>query len=209
MAQWTNSSGHTLRPYRSPFGAPQIRYFQESTAAASTATIRVGDVVRRSTVTTTGGLRIRRDPSTAGTGANLVHIGGAEVIGIAVTPSTSDGSTTGLIDDSSGAGTFPSEGKKIGVAVADGLTEYLGHFYQGDTAARAVSSLIGAVRPLQYDSSRNTYFIASTNSTAALANIRIVDFPNDVLGSCGGVPCVFKFLSSQVHAAVNLANQAP
>lgn len=207
MAQWTNSSGHFLRPYRSPFGSPQIRYFQESTAAASTATIRVGDVVRRSTVTTTGGFRIRRDPSTAGNGANLMHLGGAEVIGIAVTGSTSDGSTTGLIDDSSGANTYPAEGKKIGVAVADGLTEYLGYFYQGDTAARAVSSLIGLTRPLQYDSSRNTYFIASTNSTVALVNVRIMDFPQDVLGSCGGVPCVFKFLSSLVHPAVNLANQ--
>ena len=207
MAQWNNSSGHWPRPYRSPFGAPQLRYFQESTAAAATACIKVGDVVRPDTVTTTGGFRVRRDVSTAGNGANLLHIGGAVVLGIAVSGSTGDGSNLGLVDDSSNGG-VPAEGKKIGVAVADGLTEYLGYFYQGDTAARAVSSLIGAVRPLQYDSSRNTYFIASTNSTAALANVRIVDFPSDVLGDSGGVPCVFKFLSTQVHPVVNLANQA-
>ena len=84
----------------------------------------------------------------------------------------------------------------------------MGRFYGGDTAARAASSLAGTVRPLQYDSTRNTYFIASTNSTAALANVRIVGFPHDVLGDSGGVPCLFKFLSTQVHPAVNLANQA-
>ena len=163
--------------------------------------------MRRSTVTSSGGFRVVRDWSTAGNGANLVHIGGAEVVGIALSASTSDGGNTGLVDDSSNGGA-PAEGKKIAVAVADGLTEYLGYFYQGDTAARAASSLFGAVRPLQYDSSRNTYFIASTNSTAALANVRIVDFPTDVLGDSGGVPCVFKFLSTQVHPSVNLANQA-
>lgn len=213
MAQWNNSSGYFLRPYRSPFGAPQIKYYQESTAAAATACIKVGDVVRRSTVTSTGGLRVVRDWSTAGTtsagtpNGNLVHIGGAEIIGIAVTTSTSDGGTTGLVDDSSnGAG--PAEGKKIGVALADGLTEFIGYFYQGDTAARAASSRIGSVCPLLYDSTRNTYFVASTNSTAAVANIRIVDFPADALGDSGGVPCIFKFLSTQVHPAVNLANQA-
>ena len=206
MAQWNNSSGHWLRPYMSPFGAPQIKYYQESTAAAATACIRVGDVVRRSTVTSSGGFRVVRDWSTAGNGANLVHIGGAEVVGIAVTPSTSDGGNTGLVDDSSivVGGLGP---RTIGVAVADGLTEYLGYFYQGDTAARAASSLIGLNRPLQYDSTRNTYFIASTNSTAALVNVRIVDFPTDVLGDSGGVPCVFKFLSSQVHPSVNIGNQ--
>ena len=210
MAQWNNSSGHWLRPYRSPYGAPRIEYYQESTAAAATATIQVGDVVRRSTVTSTGGLRLRRDPSTAGNGANLVHIGGAEVFGIAVTQSTatspSDGSV-GYDDDSSIV--IGSIGRRtVGVAVADGLTEYLGYFYQGDTAAKAASSLAGAVRPLQYDSTRNTYFIASTNSTAALANVRIVGFPSDVLGDSGGVPCVFKFLSTQVHPSVNIGNQA-
>lgn len=207
MAQWANSSGFWLRPYRSPFGSPQIRYFQESTAAASTALIAVGDVVRRSTVTSTGGFRVVRDWSTAGTGANLVHIGGAEVVGIAANASTGVAGATGLVDDSSngvaGIGT-----RLIGVFVADGLTEFLGWFYQGDTAARAASSLTGAVRPLQYDSTQNIYYIASTNSTAALANVRIIGFPNDVVGDSGGVPCVFKFLSTQVHAAVNLANQA-
>ena len=204
MAQWNNSSGYGPRPYRNPWGSPQIRYFQESTAAASTAMIAVGDVVRRSTVTTTGGFRVVRDWSTAGNGANLMHIGGAEVLGICVSanPDTR-ASSAGLVDDSSdavaGVGT-----RLVGVAVADGLTEYLGYFYQGDTAARAASSLTGLNRPLQYDSSRNTYFIASTNSTAALVNVRIVGFPNDVLGDSGGVPCLFKFLSSAVHPAVSI-----
>lgn len=207
MAQWNNSSGHFPRPYYSPFGSPQIKYYQESTAAAATACIRVGDIVRRSTVTSSGGLRVVRDWSTAGDGANLVHIGGAEILGIAVTASTSDGGNTGLVDDSSIviSGLGP---RTIGVAVADGLTEFVGYFYQGDTSVRAASSLAGRVRPLQYDSSRNTYFIASTNTTAALANVRFVGFPNDVLGDSGGVPCLFKFLSTQVHVSVNIGNQA-
>ena len=210
MAQWTNSSGHWLRPYRSPYGSPRIEYYQESTAAATTATIRVGDVVRRSTVTTTGGFRVRRDPSTAGNGANLVHIGGAEVLGIAVTASSAtdpSNGAVGYVDDSSDGTQNGLAPRTVGVAVADGLTEYLGYFYQGDTAARAASSLAGLNRPLQYDSTRNTYFVASTNSTAALVNVRIVGFPNDVLGDSGGVPCLFKFLSSQVHASVNIGNQ--
>ena len=114
---------------------------------------------------------------------------------------TGAASTVGLVDDSSngvaGVGT-----RRVGVAVADGLTEFLGYFYQGDTAARAASSLIGLNRPLQYDSTRNLYFVASTNSTVALVNVRIVDFPTDVLGDSGGVPCLFKFLSSAVHPAI-------
>ena len=199
-----------LRPYRSPYGSPRIEYYQESTAAAASATIRVGDVVRRSTVTSTGGLRVVRDWSTAGGGGNLVHIGGAEVIGIAVTPSTatdpSNGGLAGAYVDDSSIALNQMGPRTVGVAIADGLTEYLGHFYQGDTAAKAASSRAGSVVPLQYDSTRNTYFVASTNSTAAIANVRIVGFPTDALGDSGGVPCLFKFLSSQVHTAVNIAS---
>lgn len=205
MAQWNNSSGHFLRPYRSPYASPAIRYFQESTAAASTALIQVGDVVRRSTVTSTGGFRVVRDWSTAGDGGNLMHVGGAEVLGVAVTRSTGEAGTTGLVDDSSQAPPIYYT-RTIGVALADGLTEFLGYFYQGDTAAPADSSRVGSVRPLQYDSTLNTYFLASTNTTAALANVRITDFPADALGDSGGVPFVFKFLSSAVHPAIRIGS---
>ena len=55
MADWANSSGNKIRPYRSPWGAPIIRHFEESTAAA-TAVINRGDVVSNDAAVTTGGL---------------------------------------------------------------------------------------------------------------------------------------------------------
>jgi len=205
MADWTNSSGQYPRPIRSVWGAPQIRYYQESSGISS-AQISVGHVVVRDTVVTTGGLRVRRDPSTAGTGANLQHIG-ASLMGIAVTGSTapSTGGTNGLLDDSSIAQNRLGD-RAIGVAIADGLTEYLGYFKSGGAGADGIaqSSLIGADRPLVFDSTLGTYFVDSTNSTAALVTVRITDFPSHVLGDSGGVPCYFKFLSSIANVAVRL-----
>ena len=206
MADWTNSSGLFPRPIRSVWGAPQIRYFQESSAVSS-AQCAVGHVVVADTVVTTGGLRVRRDPSTAGNGGNLQHLG-VSIIGIAVTGSTADstGGTRGLLDDSSQSQNRLGD-RTIGVAIADGLTEYLGYFKSGGagTTPTAVSSIIGADRPLIFDSTLGTYFVASTNSTAALATVRITDFPTDVRGDSGGVPCYFRFLSSNVHPSVRLA----
>lgn len=205
MADWTNSSGLVPRPIRSVWGAPQIRYFQESSAVSS-AQIAVGHIVVADTVVTTGGLRVRRDPSTAGNGANLQHLGGS-IIGIAVTGSTapSTGGTAGLLDDSSIAQNRLGD-KMIGVAIADGLTEYLGYFKSGGAGADGIaqSSLIGTNLPMIFDSTLGTYFVDSTNSTAALVSVRITDFPSDVRGDSGGVPCYFKFLSSNVSVAVRL-----
>ena len=205
MADWTNSSGTWPRPARSPWGAPQIRYYQESTAASS-AQVNVGDVVRNNTIVTTGGFRVRRDESTAGNGANLVHIGGGQILGIAVEGTTggSANGALGFVDDSSVAGGAVT--RRVGVAIADGITEYLGYFKSGGAAsdARAASSLIGQTRPMIFDSTLSRYFIASTNSTAALDIVMITDFPSDVLGDSGGVPCYFKFLSSNVHPSVRI-----
>jgi hypothetical protein len=205
MADWTNSSGLFPRPIRSVWGAPQIRYFQESSGVSS-AQCAVGHVVVLDTVVTTGGMRVRRDPSTAGNGANLQHLGGS-LLGIAVTGSTADstGGTRGLLDDSSQAQNRLGD-RTIGVAIADGLTEYLGYFKSGGagTTPQALSSIIGQDRPLIFDSTLGTYFVASTNSTAALVTVRITDFPPDVRGDSGGVPCYFKFLSSNVHVSVRL-----
>jgi hypothetical protein len=203
MAQWTNSSGSWPRPYRSPWGSPQIRYYQESTAASS-AQINVGDLVRNNTIVTTGGFRVRRDESTAGGGANLAHIGGAQILGWAVEGTTggSAAGTAGFVDDSSQSG-LPVT-RKIGVAIADGVTEFLGYFKSGGagTTPVAASSLIGLTRGIVFDSTLNRYFIDSTNSTVADAMVIITDFPSDALGDSGGVPVVFKFLSSNVHLSV-------
>ena len=208
MAQWTNSSGSWMRPYLHPWGAPHIKYYQESTAA-STATIRVGHAVSNNTVITTGGQRIVRAPSSAGTGTNLLEVLTASLIGVAVEASTSDGGLTGLIDDSTTPSPIGPRSRMIGVAVADGVTQYLGYFKSGGagTTPRALSSLIGLNRPVILDSTLNLHFIDSTNSTVALVAVRIIDFPQDVLGDSGGVPCVFKFLSSNVHASVNVGGQ--
>ena len=206
MADWTNSSGlYPTAEGRHVWGPPQIRYFQESSGISS-AQCQPGHVVRRDTVVTTGGLRVRRDPSTAGNGGNLLHIGGAEIIGICVVGSTapSTGGTLGLLDDSSQAQGRLGD-RTIGVAIADGLTEYLGYFKAGATAGPgAFSSIVGNDMPLIFDSTLGTYFIASTNSTAALAHVRITGFPTNAAGDSGGVPAYFKFLSSNVHPAVRL-----
>ena len=205
MADWTNSSGSFMRPYRTPFGAPQIKFFQESTAA-STAACNVGDLVRNNTIVTTGGFRVRRDASTAGSGANLAHIGGGEILGICVVGTTgaSAAGTGGFVDDSSRSGQPVT--RQIGVAVADGVTEFLGYYKSGGagTAPVACSSHIGQNKAVIYDSTLGKYFIDSTNSTAALVYVQITGFPDYVLGDTGGVPAIFKFLSSNVHPSVRI-----
>ena len=208
MAQWTNSSGVWQRPYRSPWGSPQIRFFQESTGVVGRA-VFPGDLVRTNTVVTTGGFRVYRDPSTGGGGANLAHIGGAALLGIAVEGPTTNSAvgTASFVDDSSVAGGQPYV-RVIGVAVADGVTEFLGYFKSGGAGATpgAYSTLIGLNRAMVYDSTLGRYFIDSTNSTVADAFVKIVDFPTDARGDSGGVPCIFKFLSSNVHTAVSVAD---
>lgn len=207
MADWTNSSGLYPRPIRSVWGPPQIRYYQESSGISS-AQCQVGHLVVMDTVVTTGGQRVRRDPSTAGNGANLQHLGGS-LLGICVNGSTASatGGTAGLLDDSSQAQNRYSD-RMIGVAIADGLTEYLGYYKSGQAGNTGVtgakSSLIGQDRAVIFDSTLGTYFIDSTNSTAALVSVRITDFPPDARGDSGGVPCYFKFLSSNVHLSVRL-----
>ena len=194
-----------MRPYRNAYGSPQIRYFQESTAVAAAA-CNIGDLVRSNTVVTTGGFRVKRDPSTGGGGANLAHIGGAMLMGICVEGTTgfSAAGAAGFVDDSSGPGKVRT--RMIGVAVADGVTEYLGYFKSGGAGATpiAASSLIGLNRAVVFDSTLGRYFVDSTNSTVADAYVQITDFPDNALGDSGGVPVVFKFLSSNVHPAVRI-----
>ena len=90
MADWANSSGIGFRPYRSPWGSPIIRHFEESTAAA-TAVVQVGDVVTNDTLVTTGGFRVLRAPSSGGTGTNLMQVGVKSLVGGAVSGGTGGG----------------------------------------------------------------------------------------------------------------------
>lgn len=195
MAERAQSSAATVRPWRSAFGSPQLRTYQESTCAA-TAVIRVGDIVGIDTVVSTGGFRVVRAEVGGGEGTDLLNT--TNVLGVAVSPSTSDGSPTGLGAD----GLSLNRGRDITVAIADGVTEFLGQLSTATTTLKpAMSSLIGLRRAVRYISGR--YFIDSTNSTAALASVLITDVPDSELGTTGGL-VAFKFLSSQTHPSVRL-----
>ena len=81
MAQVDGSSNTVIAPYRSPFGAYQIRHFRESTCASS-KTIQIGDIVCFDTVVSTH-QRILVAPSSQGGAANLLQNGITSLVGIA------------------------------------------------------------------------------------------------------------------------------
>lgn len=196
MADWAGTSNSVIRPYRHPSGSFPIRYYEESTAA-STATIRRGDVVSFDTVVASASHRILRAPSSGGTGTNLLEVGVTSLLGVSAEHSTSDGSTTGL---ASSVGTRPGN-RQIGVYLADPQTEFLGYLSSaGVGPAVASRNLIGGRRALIYNRTQHAFFIDSTNSTAALAAVVITDIPSESIGDTNG-PVIFKFLSSNV--AVN------
>lgn len=196
MADYTINTASNPYHGRSRKGAatPAIEYFQESTCA-STAVIKLGDVVSRDTSVTTGGFRIKRAYHGGGNGANLLAIG-QHILGVAVEGSTSDGSATGL---SSGTGGTPLT-RKIGVALADPETEFVGYLI-GD-AAVSRSSLIGQTKAMRYDSTNHIFGVDSTNSTAALVTVTVTGIPEGTEDSTNG-PVYFKFLSSNVDEAVS------
>ena len=184
MADWTASSNCGIRPYRSPHGSPQIRYYQASTVAASTGLIRAGDVVQFDTANSgAADWRIVRAQSTGGGGANLLSALADKLVGIAIEADTSDGSTTGL-------GTQTN--RQIGVWIADKETEFLAYLRGSGAAA---SSLVNKQRSLIVDSTLRIWQIDSTNSTAALQTVVITEVPAAIVGDTGA-QVVFKFMSS-------------
>ncbi len=188
MADWTLSTATVFRPYRSLHGSPIIKYFQESTCASS-QTIHLGQVVTTDTNVTTGGDRLVIAPSSGGNGANLMQVAIISLVGVAAMGSTSDGTTTGLSVHTN---------KQLPVWVADDETEFLGYLKGSGPAA---SSLIGLDKAIIYDTTLATYFIDSTNSTAALVAVHITDIPDYAVGDTNG-PVVFRFLSSNVSPSV-------
>mgnify|MGYP001591397222 CR=1 FL=1 len=197
MADWANSSGNKIRPYRSPF-PPIIRHFEESTAAATAVIVR-GDVVTDNTVVTTGGARILRAPSSGGTGTNLMQVAITSLIGIALQNSTGDGSTTGIT--ANGLGT--DNNRKLSVCLAHAQQEFFGYTSTLEGGNGIASNLfVGLNRPLVYDRNLHTFFVASTNSTAALAAVTITEVPQSVYGDSGGFPVIFRFLSTNVSPLV-------
>lgn len=195
MAKWTINANSNPQHYGAGANTPLIKYYQESTAA-STAVIKLGDIVSFDTVTSSNNFRVVRAPfdggtTSAGTAvANLLNT--TNVVGVAVEASTSDGSTTGLANP---------RVRLIGVAVAEPNAEFVGYL-NGDTAvAQGFSSHIGRAKAVRYDSTNHVYTIDSTNSTAALASIVITGIPEPNLGDTNG-PAIFKFLSTGVSPAV-------
>jgi hypothetical protein len=198
MADWSNSSGNKIRPYRSALGPPIIRHLEESTAASS-AVVNRGDVVTSDTVVTTGGLRIVRAPSSGGNGTNVMQVAITSLIGVALQASTGDGSTTGITANGLGK----DNNRKIAVALAHPQQEFIGYTSTLEGGNGVASNLfVGVNRPLVYDRNLHTFFVASTNSTAALAAVTITEVPQDVYGDSGGWPVIFKFLSTNLSPIV-------
>src|SRR5512139_3637005 len=94
MADWTASSNSFVRPYRSPFGSPNIKYF-EASSAASTNTIRTGDLVQFDTSVGTAAHRVAKAASTGGGGGNLLGINGDKLLGVAMGPDPRTDPSTG------------------------------------------------------------------------------------------------------------------
>lgn len=204
MAQRDGSSNSGLRPVRSAYGSIAIRAYEESTCASS-KTIQVGDIVTFDTVVTTHA-RIVVAPSSQGNAANLLQNGITSLVGVAVSASTSDGSTTGLQES-----TLRGDGRRtILVAIADGFTEYAIDISSvGATPQPPCSSMIGNIYPIECIRSavgqkggHGVWFLSSTNlSTAADLSFVVTDVPSDQIGTTGGF-VYGKFLSTMVHRSV-------
>jgi hypothetical protein len=195
MADYTINTGSNPEHGRTRRGnaGPTLAYFPESTAASS-AVIKVGDIVSQDTSVSTGGFRIRRAYHGGGNGANLLAIG-QHIVGVAIEASTGDGTLSGGSSEGVGLVQKPM----IGVAAADPETEFLGYLIGSNNVS--ASSLIGAQRAVRYDSTNHIFGVDSTNSTAALATVTITGVPQGTEGSTNG-PVYFKFLSSNVSEAV-------
>lgn len=187
MADWTIGVGSNPVHGRSAAGAatPRVRYFQESTAA-STAVIKLGDIVAFDTVVSSASFRIRRAPTAGGGGGNLLLSNA--LVGVALEGSTSDGSTTGLSNVNA---------RMIGVAIADSETEYIAQL----SAGAADSTLVGKQLAVRYDSTNHVFMVDSTNSTAALNFVTVTGLVNGTEGDTLA-PVYFKFMSSNISPVV-------
>jgi hypothetical protein len=175
-----------MRPYRSPLGAPMVRYFECSTVASTAAGIREGDLVRFDTAVGTASHRIVVATSTGGGSSNLLGISDNALLGVAVTKDDSDGSTAGL-----------GPNRTVGVALFYPDVEFLA-YVRG--TGPVTSTMIGQTRSIIHDTTNRIWQIDSTNSTAALQTAIITDVPPESIGDTGA-PVLFKIgISTLVHA---------
>jgi hypothetical protein len=181
MADKTNSSRTVPRPFRSRYGTYQIAHFEESTAV-STAVIRYGDVVQFDVNVSSANHRIVK----SSTMANVPNVVSSALLGIAVSNSTGDGSTTGLNSSAIGV----NQNKLISVCLATPQTEFL----FPTKSSVVTSSVIGSRRALGYDSTLSMFYVDIANSTAGDATVVVTDVPEP--GNDANNPVIVKFLST-------------
>lgn len=172
MADNTLSSGSVVRPVRSNFGAPPIRWFQASTAV-STARIVTGDVVHFDPLVSTGSFRIRRDLIAS----TVVSTG---VVGIALASDTfSDATGTGL-STTVGVKLYGPGNNMLPVALANPNVEF-----EAWTISVLQSTWIGQAKAFRRNSTLNVWEMDSSNSTnldQRFVVTEIVDTPGDTGG---------------------------
>jgi hypothetical protein len=204
MAQIDGSSNSGLRPYRSAYGAIAIRAFEESTCASSKI-IQIGDIVTFDTLASSNNARLVVAPSSQGAAGTVLQNGINSLVGVAVQRSTSDGSTTGLLQST----VLAPPNRQILVAIADGITEFAVNISSvGADHPPVASSMIGnqyaIIRVQGFDKGgHGCFFLDSTNSTAADQSFVVTDVPSDQIGTTGGY-VVGKFLSTMVSRAVKV-----
>ena len=185
MAQLTNSTRTTPRPYRSRKGDYSVWTFDASTAI-STAVIKYGDVVQFDVNVTTHFNKIVK----SSTMANVPNVVSTALLGVAVSGGTGDGSTT------AGQG-YP---EKIQVCLADAATEFL--FPTKQAGADHGSSLVGLRKAIGYDSTLGMFYLDMANSTAGDATVIITECIEP--GTTNG-QYVAKFLSTNTARFVSAA----
>ena len=158
MAQLTNSTRTTPRPYRSRKGDFTVWTFDASTAI-STAVIKYGDVVQFDVNVTTHFNKIVK----SSTMANVPNVISTALLGVALSGGTGDGSTT------AGQG-YP---EKIQVCLADNATEFLWPTKQA--GADHGSSLVGLRKAIGYDSTLGMFYLDTGNSTAGDATLIVTE----------------------------------
>ena len=146
MADYTFSTrtNRSIRPYRTALGSYDLGTYDASTCA-STALIQVGNIVQFD-ATATATHRVVR-ASTAAAGVTL----STNMVGIAMSADTSDGSTSGL-----GEGLRP-----ISIALFTARSEFL----FPTKIAGVASTLVNTQLALGWDSTNNTHYL-NANSTA-------------------------------------------
>lgn len=183
MAQINQSTRTTPRPYRTPRGSFQIKYFQPSTVAGSTAAIAYGDVVAFDVNVASANFRIVK--STVGSGTQ--DIISSAIVGIAAEPDAGSPTASAL-----------SAQAKVGVYLAEREAEFA--FPSKFTGATYLSTLVGTRRSVAYDSTNSFYYVASA-STAGSESVVITGLMHDE-GTSNGV-VIARFISTQVSRIIS------